>query len=417
MAGGGVMKRRVAGQPQASGRAGHPGLPAQPLRAWRLRRRPERPRNWARWSSRRGCASSSRTPRACWRTSPTTIAAAASPSPMSGSSCSRCTRLAAQRPLELADLGVGAAPTLSALTSQSLSASAYKLPEVREELFQLLYKQIEQAALEAGLASIGVPFIDAVTPATDMAVVPTPSAPTEPQPTSTYVVRQCAIVPTRGSPPLPSNGLKEVPARVLYATLCAPASIEACKRDVEKLVRQENSSPAALARPIIWRTRPALTTDDSAANLVASMSDARLRLLKDGTSELQVPNDLVVQSAELASTGPLNATVVRGWVGPWRVPPRRAIQSLERRRFRVMKPMTAALDVYNFTTNNTVPVAGALRLHGSPATGSASTASRSTPWPKPGSLLLLSAGAVLAASQATVGRSRTRNWSSPRVSG
>jgi len=26
-----------------------------------------------------------------------------------------------------------------------LSASAYKLPEVREELFQLLYKQIEQA--------------------------------------------------------------------------------------------------------------------------------------------------------------------------------------------------------------------------------------------------------------------------------
>ena len=236
MAGGGVMKRRVAGQPQASGRAGHPGLPAQPLRAWRLRRRPERPRNWARWSSRRGCASSSRTPRACWRTSPTTIAAAASPSPMSGSSCSRCTRLAAQCPLELADLGVGAAPTLSALTSQSLSASAYKLPEVREELFQLLYKQIEQAALEAGLASIGVPFIDAVTPATDMAVVPTPSAPTEPQPTSTYVVRQvrlcqraalhrCRPMASRrcrpgSSTPRFAHRLRSKPASVMSRSLC-----------------------------------------------------------------------------------------------------------------------------------------------------------------------------------------------------
>lgn len=187
------------------------------------------------------------------------------------------------------------------VTSKSLSAPAYELPEVREALFQLLYKQIEQAALLAALPSTGVAFVDAVTPGADVpaAGVP-PGAPPSP---ATYVVRECAIVPARGDPPLPASAVREVPARILYATLCAPASIEACKRDLEKLVRQENSSPAELARPIIWRTRQALSTDDSAANLVASMSDSTLRVLREPAPPLKVPDNVVVVSAELGTAG------------------------------------------------------------------------------------------------------------------
>jgi hypothetical protein len=187
------------------------------------------------------------------------------------------------------------------VTSKSLSASAYELPEVREALFQLLYKQIEQAALEAALPSTGVAFVDAVTPGADTqaAAAGVPAG----APPSTYVVRECAIVPARGTPPLPASGVREVAVRVLYATICTPASIEACKRDLEKVVRQENSSPAELARPIIWRTRQALSTDDSTANLVASMSDSTLRVLREPAPPLKVPENVVVVSAELGTAG------------------------------------------------------------------------------------------------------------------
>src|ERR1035437_3967134 len=71
------------------------------------------------------------------------------------------------------------------VTSRALSASAYELPEVRDVLFQTLDKQIEEAALAAGLPSMGVVFVDSVTRGSDL-----PAG--APQPAATYTVRQCA---------------------------------------------------------------------------------------------------------------------------------------------------------------------------------------------------------------------------------
>jgi len=187
--------------------------------------------------------------------------------------------------------------------SKSVNASAYELPEVREALFQELYKQIEQAALAAELPSMGVAFVDAVMPGTDAQGVTATGVQAGTAPSATYVVRECAVVPTRGTPPLPDSGVRNVPERALYAMICAPESVEACKRDLEKAVRQDNSSPTDTMRPIIFRTRPALAQDDSVANLVASMSDARLRRLRDSAPQVQAPDDLLILSAELGATG------------------------------------------------------------------------------------------------------------------
>jgi hypothetical protein len=188
--------------------------------------------------------------------------------------------------------------------SKPVPASAYELPEVREALFQELYKQIEQAALAAQLPSMGVAFVDAIMQGANAQEVPATGVPASSAPSqATYVVRECAVVPARGAPPLPTSGFREVPERSLYATICAPASIEACKRDLEKVVRPENTSPSDALRPIIFRTRPALSSDDSVDNLVASMSDAKLRKLKDSAQSVSVQDNLVILSAELGVAG------------------------------------------------------------------------------------------------------------------
>jgi hypothetical protein len=181
------------------------------------------------------------------------------------------------------------------VVSRPVSASNYDLPEVREALFQELYKQIEQAVLAAGLPSMGVAFVDAVTPGTNASEAG-PAANASEQ---TYVVRECVIVPALGNPPLPAVGIRQVAERTLTATICPSTSIEACKRDLEKAVRQENSSAADATRPIVWRTRPAIGTDDSVDNLVASMSDAKLRKVKDSAPSVTVQDNLVTLSAEL----------------------------------------------------------------------------------------------------------------------
>lgn len=185
------------------------------------------------------------------------------------------------------------------IASRPISASNYELPEVREALFQELYKQIEQAVLAAGLPSMGVAFVDAVMPGTNAHDTGAGANASE----KTYVVRECVIVPTLGNPPLPATGIRQVAERTLTATICASTSIEACKQDLEKAVRQENNSAADATRPIIWRTRPALGTDDSVDNLVASMSDANLRKLKDSAPSVTVQENLVILSAEFEVPG------------------------------------------------------------------------------------------------------------------
>lgn len=187
------------------------------------------------------------------------------------------------------------------IASNPLSASAYELPQVREALFQQLYKQIEKSALEAGLPTVGVVFVDSIGRGPDSAAAAASStSQVGGQPAEvTYVVRQCAVVPSRGTPPLPSGGLRTVASRPVYAMLCAPSMIDACKRDLEKIVRQENSSPTDLARQIIWRVRTALTSEDSPANLAASMVDSSLLRLRDSQTHTVIQKEFVVYSAEL----------------------------------------------------------------------------------------------------------------------
>jgi hypothetical protein len=184
------------------------------------------------------------------------------------------------------------------VVSRPVNASNYALPEVREALFQELYKQIEQAALTAGLPSTGVAFVDAVMPGTDAQEAGPGANASE----KTYVVRECVIVPVSGNPPLPAAGIRQVAERTLTATICPSTSIEACKRDLETAVRQANNNAADATRSIIWRTRPALGSDDSVDNLVASMSDAKLRKLKDNIPPVNAQENLVVLSAELGLT-------------------------------------------------------------------------------------------------------------------
>ena len=185
------------------------------------------------------------------------------------------------------------------VVSRPVSTSNYELPEVREALFQELYKQIEQAVLGAELPSMGVAFVDAIMPGNDAHEAGPGANSSE----KTYVVRECVIVPALGNPPLPAAGIRQVAERTLTATTCPASSIEACKRDLEKAVRQENSSAVDATRPIIWRTRPAIGTDDSVDNLVASMSDAKLRKLKDSAPSVTVQENLVILSAELGVAG------------------------------------------------------------------------------------------------------------------
>jgi hypothetical protein len=185
------------------------------------------------------------------------------------------------------------------VVSRPVSASKYELPEVREALFQQLDKQIEEAALAADLPSIGVTFVDAITPGNDLHEDGAGAS----APEKTYVVRECVIVPALGNPPLPASGVRQIAGKTLTATICNSTAIEACKRDLEKSIRQENGSPADATRPIIWRTRPALLTDDSVDNFVTSMSDAKLRKLKDGAQSATVQDNLVILSAELGVAG------------------------------------------------------------------------------------------------------------------
>lgn len=186
------------------------------------------------------------------------------------------------------------------VSSQPLNVTAYELPEVRESLFQTLYERLEQAVLKAGLASMGVAFVDAVTPGPDIPGSAQVSPNTLPKMLASFIVRQCAVVGSRGTPELPKDGVVEVPARTMYASLCTPEQVESCKRDIEALVRKDNPSPADVVRPIVWRTRPALMDSDSSANLVASMVDDKLLMLKDGQASLTSPKNLFVHAAELA---------------------------------------------------------------------------------------------------------------------
>jgi hypothetical protein len=179
------------------------------------------------------------------------------------------------------------------VVSRPIDASHYELPEVREALFQELYKQIEKAALAAGLPSIGVAFVDAVMPGS---AGPDPNTSEK-----TYIVSECVVVPASGNPPLPDPGIRQVSERTLTAAICSSTSIEACKQDLEKAVLQENNSAAGATRPIIWRTRPALSAEDSVDNLVLSMSDAKLRKLKETSPAVTVQNDFFILSAELAA--------------------------------------------------------------------------------------------------------------------
>jgi len=180
------------------------------------------------------------------------------------------------------------------VASKPLTPDAYALPEVRDALFQTLSGQIDDEALQAQLPSIGVAFVDAVEE------VPPAAADGAAAGGMKYIVHECAVVSGRGNPPLPAAGVRSVPARTLYATICASASIEKCKRDVEGAIRQEHSTPAELARPIVWRTRQALQADESEANLAASMSDTSLRVLHEPAPRIIVPADVVVVSGDLA---------------------------------------------------------------------------------------------------------------------
>ena len=117
----------------------------------------------------------------------------------------------------------------------------------------------------------------------------------------TYTVRECVVFPASGNPPLSAPGLRQVPERTLIAEICPSASMDVCKQDLEKAIRQQNNNPADAARPIIWRTRPALSTEDSVDNLVTSMSDAKIRKLKDNALSEQVQSEFLVLAAELGS--------------------------------------------------------------------------------------------------------------------
>jgi hypothetical protein len=179
------------------------------------------------------------------------------------------------------------------VVSRPIDATHYDIPEVREALFQDLSRQIDQAALAAGLPSIGVAFVDAVMPGSAV------SNASE----KTYTVRECVVVPASGNPPLPAQGLRQVAERIVTAAICSSTAIDACKQELETALRRENNSAPDATQPIIWRTRPALGADDSVENLVKSMSDAKLRKLKDGGPSVTVQDNLVILSAELGVPG------------------------------------------------------------------------------------------------------------------
>ena len=181
-------------------------------------------------------------------------------------------------------------------TSRPLTKASYELPEVREALLSLLNEKIEEAAIRAGLKSIGVTFVDSISMGPRAAIAPASGVGS--QSADTYVVRGCAVIPAKGDPTLPADGLREVPSRVVFAELCTPSTIDVCRKELELAARQV-AEPSLAAGRIVWRTRTALTNDDTPANLVASMSDSSLRTLRDGAPRSRGVFDVFIVAAEL----------------------------------------------------------------------------------------------------------------------
>jgi hypothetical protein len=191
------------------------------------------------------------------------------------------------------------------VTSNAILGSEYAKPATRNTVFDAISERIEQAGLAARALTIGVPFVD------DVRRTPSPHATSsnDDEANATYVVRVCAVVPADSEAAFAVEGITHVAARSVYASLCYVSDLDECRRKVEAAV--QGTLGANGTKPVLLRTRQALSSDASPQSLAAALSDSTIIVLREkdqsvtpGTAPAArpaVPADLAVVSGEPTS--------------------------------------------------------------------------------------------------------------------
>jgi hypothetical protein len=184
--------------------------------------------------------------------------------------------------------------------SQPVDLAAQQDSQFGNVVFMALYGRLEMAALNSAIDSFGVPFLESVTDAPVLQLPPASSLTNEapPAPLPVFlVIRVCVTV--SAAAPAPPARVERVhqAAREVYAIRCNADEIEECRMTIITKMKADGFSVPD-ADYLIWSTRQALESGDSADDLVRDLSDSTFRPLKKGDIP-SWPQHLVAVAAEL----------------------------------------------------------------------------------------------------------------------
>jgi hypothetical protein len=178
-----------------------------------------------------------------------------------------------------------------ALTEWCVNSSPVQTAKLADEGFRNgavtgLSSRILVPANNAGLSSTGIPFVASIVPGPAVLVGGVSSA--------TDVITVCAVVKATDAPNGGGVFRRELAGASGYAALCGAGDIKACRSAIaDKIAADFPSIDRSAADSWQWRATQALTSDETASNLVGSLADASLRPLK-GPTPAGVPADLMV---------------------------------------------------------------------------------------------------------------------------
>jgi len=168
-------------------------------------------------------------------------------------------------------------PELSQWCVNSLPLDSGKLadPGYRNGAVNGLFDLILVPAQNAQILSTGIPFISTIQP----------SPPLDGNSTSTafVVLTACAVVKS-SDPPAGGRAFHRTLGKAQgYAVLCATTDVKECRgKIIDKAITDRPATARGSADSWEWRTTQALSTMDSADNLIASVSDYSLRPMTRG---------------------------------------------------------------------------------------------------------------------------------------
>lgn len=189
--------------------------------------------------------------------------------------------------------------------SQPIDIAKNDDPDIGALTFQILYMRIENAALDADLTSIGVPYFASVKDvAPPKSVTAAPAAPASraveeeiPAPIALKTFTVCAIVPPTVNAPGSGVVARMIAERSVYAVRCEAAADEECRKRITDTMAAAGIDVDKLGDHS-WSIRQALSNANDTAALVADLSDHSLRMLHKG-EPIIAPSGFVTVAAEI----------------------------------------------------------------------------------------------------------------------